>query len=375
MPAFAGTFLGVSTLLITSRLYLRVKKQAGAFGLDDLLVGIGWLFSVGFTIAACIGTQQYGLDRHIWDVNLELAWKASLIGWICELLWFVSICATKCSVLLFYRRLVYDTGDWKYAIWTALALTAGYFVAMLLALLLACRPLEAYWLAYDLDYAKSYTCVNSNASGLVVGIGSVISDLYAVILPFVILRSYSLNVPRRQTIGLNLIFSLSLLVAGAGIARTYYLWQVGHQYDITWQGFDLLVCSIVECHLAIIFTCAPSLRVFFRQYLGDSLSRSFRSSRFSGAIDRAKGSKTSSAPTDSQKLPSQDKHTSALEERELTETPSVEPRESTVLGSDVSTRTRSSDTVPRIRTADEYEAYAMRQLSRHAFKGSNTSDL
>ena len=175
--------------------------------------------------------------------------------------------------------------------------------------------------------------------------------------------------------GLNIIFSLSLLVAGAGIARTYYLWQVGHQYDITWVAFNLLLWSVVECHLAIICTCAPTLRVFFRHYLGDSFSRSFRSSRFSGAIERAKGSKVSSAPTDSQKLPSQDKRTSALEKRELTEAPTVESGATNVLGPDGSTRTRSSDTVPRIRTADDYEAYAMRQLTRHAYKRSHTSDI
>lgn len=226
LPEFACVFLGVSTILVAGRFYLRAHKQAGAFGLDDLLIGIAWLFSVALSTVACIDSLWYGLGRHTWDVRIEWYSGAALMGWLAQIFFLTSTCSTKCSVLLFYRRMVKDTGSWKYAIWTALAATAGYYLGILLAYCFICRPLAAYWLSYNFDYTGSYQCVDGDLLSMFVGILSVISDIYAVALPFVILQHYNLEVPRRQRLGLNIIFSLSLIVAGAGIARTYYLWKI-----------------------------------------------------------------------------------------------------------------------------------------------------
>jgi hypothetical protein len=92
------------------------------------------------------------------------------------------------------------------------------------------RYRNSYWLSYDFKYSQNYTCLNGNAVSMSVGVLSIVSDLYAVILPYVILRNYELHMNRRQRIGLNIIFSLGLMVAGAGIARTYYLWMIGNSY-------------------------------------------------------------------------------------------------------------------------------------------------
>lgn len=79
MPAFAMTWQVASTLLVTGRFYLRAKKQAGSFGLDDLMIFIGWLFSVGFTTIAWIGAERYDLDRHTWDVPTSLYVGTALV--------------------------------------------------------------------------------------------------------------------------------------------------------------------------------------------------------------------------------------------------------------------------------------------------------
>jgi len=147
------------------------------------------------------------------------------MGWIAQVVFLTSTCATKCSVLLFYRRIVTDTYSrkWLYAIWGTLALTVGYFVGTLLSYCLVCRPLTAYWLSYDLSYDEPYTCVNGSVLSTFVGVISVLTDLLAVLLPGLMLRQFNLDVPRRQMIALNAIFGLGVFTAGAGIARTYYL--------------------------------------------------------------------------------------------------------------------------------------------------------
>ena len=177
---------------------------------------------------------------------------------------------------------------WIYAIWTALALTAGMFVALIITYCLICQPLSAYWLSYDVNYDKSYTCINGDISSPLSGILSIISDLYAVVLPCVMLYHYDLEVARSQKIALNAIFALGTIVAGCGVARTYYFWKINHTYDTSWTGFDLFLWSLLECQLAIIFACAPSLRVFLRRYLGETLRSTVRTGSYTRTTSYAR---------------------------------------------------------------------------------------
>lgn len=125
----------------------------------------------------------------------------------------LSTSATKVSVLLFYQRMVVDTlaRRWKYAIYGALTFHALCTIGTVLALLLACTPIEAYWRSYDATWHKQYTCVETRFLNPLVGSLAVLSDIYAVVLPFCILAHYKLDIPRRQKIALNCIFATGLL--------------------------------------------------------------------------------------------------------------------------------------------------------------------
>ncbi|EME42364.1 hypothetical protein DOTSEDRAFT_133091, partial [Dothistroma septosporum NZE10] len=262
MPAFAMTWQAVATILLAARFYLRARRQAGEFGLDDLMIFIGWFFSIGFTTTAWIGTERYDLDRHTWDVHPQLYVGTALNGWTAQLMFILSTVPTKLSVLLFYRRMIKDSLDkrWLYAIYFAISLTAAYGFAVFLTYCNMCHPLSAYWLSYDFSYKGNFVCINGNALTVTSGVFSCLSDTYAVALPCLILRHYRLDVPKRQKLALNLIFAMGFLVTGAGIGRTFYLWKINHTYDTSWAGFSLFVWSVVECHLAIVCACAPSLR-------------------------------------------------------------------------------------------------------------------
>lgn len=229
--------------------------------------------------------------------------------------------ATKASVLLFYRRLVTGTlaRRWKLAIYFALAFHAAYLIGLTLGYVLICRPLEAYWMSYDYNWHEPYTCAAGNGLNPVIGVLSVLSDIYAVALPFVILHYYTLDVPRAQKIGLNLIFALGLLVSGAGVGRTYYLIKLGNTYDTSWTGFNLLVWTIIEMQLGIICACAPSMRAFFRRYLSDrirkSLTLSSRNKRSRGTTDTQTNS---TKPQRSYQSRNRDKEPEAIDMQVLT---------------------------------------------------------
>lgn len=49
--------------------------------------------------------------------------------------------------------------------------------------------------------------------------------------------------------------------------------------DLSWVGYDLFVAGVLEVHIAIICTCAPFLRAFFRRYFPALTNRSGGGSR------------------------------------------------------------------------------------------------
>ncbi len=250
-----------------------------------------------------------------------------------------------------------------YAIWAALGFTAACFVSILITYCFICQPLDVYWLYYTGTYDKPYTCIDGNVLSVSVGVLSVMSDIFAVLLPTFWLQRYNLNISCGQRIGLNIIFSLGSIVAGCGIARTYYLWQINHSYDVSWTGFNLYAWSLLECHLAIIFACTPSLRAFFRRYLADTIrSNHVRFSWMKSPTEQmsstTSGNRGDSIITDTER----GMVDSPVEQRVLTKESHDFPRPPSFTDS---TRSRSSETVPEIKTADDYEAFALKQLDRY----------
>jgi len=148
---YASVLQAVMTLMVGTRLWLRVTNKAGALGLDDALLVPAYLAATMFTALILLSNYKYGTDRHIWDVQITMFEDAALIAWLAEFAWLISTCCSKVSILLFYRRLTKGTFSrrWKYATIGAIIFVVFYCIAFVLVLVLNCRPTEAYWKSYS----------------------------------------------------------------------------------------------------------------------------------------------------------------------------------------------------------------------------------
>ncbi|KAK3697673.1 hypothetical protein LTR37_017322 [Vermiconidia calcicola] len=140
-------------------------------------------------------------------------------------------------------------------------------MAFVLALIFNCSPTDAYWKAFNSVYmpTKDYTCTDTTVLNLLAGMFAALSDLYSVLLPCLMTRNFDL--PWKQRIALNVVFSLGLIVVGASVVRTYFLRQVGVRSDVSWMIFDAYIFAQLELQLGMICASLPALRVFFRKYL------------------------------------------------------------------------------------------------------------
>lgn len=179
-----------------------------------------------FTAVSIIFTERANGGRHVWDVKPDLRSDAVLCMWLAQSSFLITSGCTKVSVLFFYRRLVTGTYSrkWYWLVWLAIGFTIVYTLAFCIMLLIDCQPTEAYWMAFDIEYAltANFTCLkDSNVINAVAGACAAVSDVYAVALPCII--TWHHKVPRRQRIALNGIFCLGLIIVAASGVRTYYL--------------------------------------------------------------------------------------------------------------------------------------------------------
>jgi hypothetical protein len=151
-----------------------------------------------------------------------------------------STCLSKLSILSFQRRLLQRTHNPRYtrAIDCAIIFTIIFWFSFWMFLLLSCTPTEAAWKSMNVGYDKPYKCRHRNIPDPMVGILSVASDIYALIIPELLI--YRLRLERKTKIILYFVFGSGLLyefdadyyrwnilthvrVVGAGTARTVWL--------------------------------------------------------------------------------------------------------------------------------------------------------
>jgi hypothetical protein len=218
-----------------------------------------------------VGNTTYYSGHHVWDIPVSSAVGHRLNIWICQLCYMVALSCVKVSVLLFYRRLsVSFTKTFMILTWVGIAYNIAFLCGFILALMLICRPLEAYWLSFDLSWPKThnYKCGSEQIGQPLIGLLSVIGDFYSAMLPMILVSR--LAMPKRQKRALYSLFSLAFLVVIVGVVRAVYLYRIVNvTYDFTWTLWKIWVLGEIELWFAVYAASAPALKPFFKGCLAE----------------------------------------------------------------------------------------------------------
>ncbi|KAF2771062.1 hypothetical protein EJ03DRAFT_44815 [Teratosphaeria nubilosa] len=257
--------------MMIARFAVRVSKEGGGLGLDDLLVLASSLFASAVVGLAVWSSNARLIDRHFWDVRPDHQVEAVALIWLGIVFFIAGTCLLRCSVLLFYRRIQADIWKvkWIFAVWVAFGFTLIYSLAIVLALDLTCQPTQALWKAFSASWRQQheYSCANILLVNLFSGIISTASDALTFLLPCLMLRG--LEISGRQKLALYGLFALNVVVVASGAGRTWALFgfSSASRGDITWYGFWIFFWSITEMEINLISVCAPSVRILCNQYL------------------------------------------------------------------------------------------------------------
>lgn len=117
--------LALAFLIVSLRLYTRIWITCSA-GVDDVLIVVGLIFAIAMAVVTSIATEQWGMNRHIWDIESDRFIAVRKLNLCFQLFFLVSSCFIKISLLWFCRRLI---GKVNFALYNWAFILSIVFVA------------------------------------------------------------------------------------------------------------------------------------------------------------------------------------------------------------------------------------------------------
>ena len=129
----------------------------------------------------------------------ERTWgnKALLVG---QLLWVTSVTFIRASVLSLYIR-IFRTPSFRTTCYVVQGFNLAYYVAVVLACCLICRPLAFLW-----DQSIDGFCGNQKSFDLFIGVFNLLMDVTTVALPMPVL--WGLHVRTKKKFIVACMFSM-----------------------------------------------------------------------------------------------------------------------------------------------------------------------
>ncbi|PSN58951.1 hypothetical protein BS50DRAFT_444984, partial [Corynespora cassiicola Philippines] len=251
-----SVLIAIAIVVSILRLYTRLVIKRW-FGADDAFMIIALILDVGNTACVLLANQRYGWDRHIYDIPFDKWAPTAKAAFTAKILFLLAVSATRLSLFSLYYRLSrgISSRSYRWFLHANVAGTVAFVVCFTTLTVSICIPVSNYWkITSDPD-----TCVNEGLAVVAAGSVNTFSDFLCTIIPIPLVGKLSL--PLKQRVALVLLFSLGLIVTGAGIVRCYYSYKsLIAEYDVTWYAYPLWIASAVEIHLGIICASAPPLR-------------------------------------------------------------------------------------------------------------------
>lgn len=162
-----------------------------------------------FALACWIGETglfekavSWGAGTHVYDLSVADLYPSLLRGWVvAAVMYSVTMCFSKLSILLLYRRL-FPISNFVKRWWVVTGFTVAYSIGGAFASLFQCSPLTSAWsLTVKADY-----CINTEKFYTANAALNVASDIMILILPIPIV--WGLNTDVRKKVILTGLFSM-----------------------------------------------------------------------------------------------------------------------------------------------------------------------
>ncbi|KAH8696731.1 hypothetical protein BGW36DRAFT_191682 [Talaromyces proteolyticus] len=251
------------------------------FAWDDRLIVAALVFACPLNFLL-FPMARSGMGSDIWTIPFDDLTMTLKQLYFAEVFYMISEMFTQLSIVAFYLR-VFDSQLFRYFAFGIGAFAICFGISNAFSMIFQCTPISFFWDGWTGEYAGK--CININTFSWIRAAIEIIIDVAIISLPIPLLLGLKLTWNKKLQI--LSMFSIGFLITLVSILRLESLVRFSKSTNTTYDNAPAVYWSVLECDIAIVCACMPSLRIIlgaiFPQYFG---------SRFnSEAYSRSRGNK------------------------------------------------------------------------------------
>ncbi|KAI2885216.1 hypothetical protein CBS63078_11256 [Aspergillus niger] len=251
--AYSVTY-ALALLAFGLRIVSRTLISKAGLWWDDYLVCMAMLTATA-NFATMIDWVNHGVGQHIYLYGIQGLHHFLLNLFIVEILYTLSICFTKYSILMFYWR-IFGMSNIRYPIYLIAFVVTGWGLGVILTTIFQCLPVHGFW---D-KTIPSHCGVNVNNFFIGNAVPNILTDwaLLTLPLPYV----WKLQRSASQKLALTGVFIMGGFICIISIVRLIIMLNAYKvpSLDETWVFVGPSKWTAVETNIGIVSACLPSLR-------------------------------------------------------------------------------------------------------------------
>ncbi|TGZ77048.1 hypothetical protein EX30DRAFT_212041 [Ascodesmis nigricans] len=262
-------FQCLAVLVIGIRFFSK-GKIVGSLGPDDWMMAMALLVYVVFTITSCFFVHIAQLGQSTTEQTLSRTEHTNAMRLLLatQILYNPILAYSKCSILLFYRRITLDQTFHRYCSIT-FVLVGAHAIAVFFGNLFQCTPLSTLFTP-----DKPGKCIDMSAFLLATGALSTLLDTWIILMPQRVILH--LHLPLKKRLILMTLFSVGILLIIISITRLILIRNIAwHTPTISPTYSTAIIWSPIEVSIALICASIPSLRPLFTKWFPSFFHTSF----------------------------------------------------------------------------------------------------
>ncbi|KAF3390266.1 hypothetical protein F1880_009230 [Penicillium rolfsii] len=198
--------------------------------------------------------RQYGLGVPKKDLSDHDIQSQMHYLWLSIPFYNLSLVLSKLSILVLFTR-IFRSRKFLACTYTIMAILIIAGLWMVLSGFLQCIPVHYFW-NMNLQMHRGH-CLPEGPVWYVNAALQIFTDVVILILPMPLL--WKLHLPRKQKVGMMLVFGVGIFVIATSSARLYELTQMIQSQDFTKTNSEAAVWSSLEANVSIICACLAPL--------------------------------------------------------------------------------------------------------------------
>ncbi|KAJ5289104.1 hypothetical protein N7478_002134 [Penicillium angulare] len=241
-------FTILATLFVALRIWTRFKLVHSP-GKDDLLICCALLSSLLF-YAFLLVERNYGLGIPRKDLPDDVIINQLHYLWLSVPFYNLSLILSKLSALFLYIR-IFPGRRFLLATYITMGCLIIAGLWMVISGFVFCIPIHDFWTLDRSIHKKN--CLPEGPVWYSNAAMQILSDIVIMVLPLP--PVLKLQLPRKQKVGIILVFCVGIFVIATSSARVYQLSHMIDGHDLTKTNSEAAVWSSLETNISIICAC------------------------------------------------------------------------------------------------------------------------